>query len=329
MAQASAGTLPEVVVCGTLVADVRVRPFSPVQPGTPGGLHHVDEIALVAGGLVSNSGLALARLGVPVAGLGRLGADRIGDVIAAELAGGGMLIGGIARSHDAATDTVVVCVDTQGERTFHLAGGAGSRIDPSDLEGAMPLLRAARLIAIGYLSMLPRLDPHLPALLARLKAETGATLLLETAGPQQHARALLAACLPSVDIFFPSWAEARDLTGRETPHEAITDLARAAGPGVLGIKLGADGCLVRDGREIRQIPAYPTAVVDATGAGDIFLAGLIAALLHGLDTISACRIGNLAASLAIGTPHGIASLPTLASLIGRIAEPSGRDQGEV
>jgi sugar/nucleoside kinase (ribokinase family) len=307
-----------VVLCGTLVADVRVRPFRPVRRTAASSLHHVDEIALAAGGLVSNTGLALARLGVPTAAVGRLGADGIGDVIHAELLAGGLQTETIRLRHDAPTSSVIVCVDERGERTFHVAPGANAQFDPSDIEAAMPVLRSARVIALGYLSELPCLDPHIPDVLARLKRETGAAFLVETAGPQRDARALLDACLPAVDIFFPSWREAQDLTGRRSPRAALDDLARVPGPAVLGIKLGSDGCLVRDASGIRRVPAYPTTVVDATGAGDVFLAGYLAAHLRGLDTLTACKVGNLAASLAIGAPRGAAQLPPLDTLLERI-----------
>src|SRR5438270_774540 len=88
---------PEVVVCGRLVADIRVRPFHPVRPGTPGSLHSVDELRLTPGGIVANTGLALARLGLSTAAAGRLGDDALGDAVYAALAAGGLHVDHVVR----------------------------------------------------------------------------------------------------------------------------------------------------------------------------------------------------------------------------------------
>lgn len=304
-----------VVVAGTLVADVRVRPFCPVRPDHPGGLRHVDEVRVAAGGLVSNTGMALARMGVPTLALGRLGDDAVGTVILDELAQAGLRVDRLLRQPDCPTSTVLVCVDADGERTFHIAPGANSRFALDDLERNWDALRRARAIVLGYLGELPALDPYLPVLLARLRRETEALLVLETAGPQTHTRALLDRCLPFLHVFFPSWREAQELTGCSTPADALADLARSGGPAILGIKHGSLGSVLLVDGEAVSILARPVQVVDATGAGDIFLAGLLAALLEGRDPHAACAAGNLAAGLAIGSRGGAARIPPLADLL--------------
>lgn len=74
------------------------------------------------------------------------------------------------------------------------------------------------------------------------------------------------------------------------------------GPGLVVVKLGAEGCLVHDrpgGRTFR-VPAHPAAVVDTTGAGDSFCGGFLAARLGmGLDVEAAARAGAVAASFAV------------------------------
>ncbi len=308
----------DVVVCGTLVADVRVRPFVPIGPDEPSSLRMVEEVRLAAGGVVSNTGLALARLGLRVSAVGRLGDDAIGQVIYAALADGGLNVEGVRRQASIPTETVVVCIAPDGERTFQLAKGANRLVDVSDLDAMWPKLAQARAIVLGYLGELPLLDPHLPELLSRLRRETEALLVLETAGPQRQTRELLDTCLPYLDIFFPSWQEARDLTDAPTPEAALAILSRIRGPSIVGIKLGDRGCLLRDGPGTIAIPAYPTRMVDATGAGDIFLAGLVAALLDGHEAQAACVIGNLAAALSISSADGAARLPPLADLVERV-----------
>lgn len=326
--QAAKNDVPEVVVCGTLVADVRVRPFRPLRPRDGVTVRRVDSIKLMAGGVVANTGLALARLGRKTAAVGRLGADAMGSAVLEALQRGGVDTAGIRRMADVPTASVIVCIDEQGERTFHIAEGANTLFGVDDLEQNMAALRGARAAVIGYLGELPYLDPYLPALLARLKRETGATLLLETAGPQVAMRETLDACLPHVDLFLPSWEEARDLTGARTPEAALRDLAQAASRTVLGIKLGARGCLVRDGQRIYRVPAYPATVVDATGAGDAFLAGFLTGWLSGYDVQVAARLGNMAGALTVGAEDGQAALPPFERLVELVEQMERRGEDE-
>ncbi len=184
-----------IAVCGTLVADVRVRPFDPIDAAREGDIRDVDEVSLAVGGLVGNTGMALARMGIRTLGLGRLGDDSIGDVMAAELARAGVVISTLTRDHGTATTTVLVCVDGAGERTFHVSPGVHKLFDADDMARERHALKSADAIIIGYLGGLPTLQGQLPEVLARLRRETSALLVLETVHPQRGTRPRLDQCL--------------------------------------------------------------------------------------------------------------------------------------
>ena len=57
------------VVCGSCTVDILVRPFPVDRPIGGGQLLQVDPIQATTGGIVCNSGIALARLGLRVAAL--------------------------------------------------------------------------------------------------------------------------------------------------------------------------------------------------------------------------------------------------------------------
>lgn len=314
---------PEVIVCGTLVADIKVHPFMPIGRDEAVTLRRVDGISLAAGGLVMNTGVGLACLGVRTGAVARLGGDALGDMVWRALLDGGVDVAGVSRLPGAATGTALVCIDPLGERTFHYARGANDDIDGGDLEAQWARLAGARAVVIGYFGELPLLDSALPALLARLRELSSALLVLETAGPQHETRALLDACLPLIDVFIPSWDEARDLTGAATPEAALADLERAGSPAYLGVKLGAEGCLVRDARGSYRIAAYAAQAVDATGAGDAFLAGFLAAVLRGADTPTACRVGNMAGALCVGSLESAPPLPRYEETLARALAADG------
>jgi sugar/nucleoside kinase (ribokinase family) len=96
--------------------------------------------------------------------------------------------------------------------------------------------------------------------------------------------------------------------------EAI-DAARTLldyGVNVVGLKMGAAGCLVvtRDG-EIFQLPAFQVEAVDATGAGDAFVAGFMAGIWHGWSLEKTARFANAVGALSVtgvGASGGVRSL---------------------
>jgi sugar/nucleoside kinase (ribokinase family) len=84
--------------------------------------------------------------------------------------------------------------------------------------------------------------------------------------------------LPYVDVFTPNSAEAATLTGETEPAKQAR-LFLDAGCAVAGITRGNEGALVMSASETLEMPAVPVPVVDMSGAGDAFVAGLIVGLL--------------------------------------------------
>jgi len=104
-------------------------------------------------------------------------------------------------------------------------------------------------------------------------------------------------------VFVPSLHEASAQTGLHEPEEILQRYREAGAPGVIGVKLGAEGALLSwaDGGEVLHIPARvpPGEVVDSTGAGDAFLGGLITGLERGLSLAEAGRLGAAAGACAV------------------------------
>jgi len=88
----------------------------------------------------------------------------------------------------------------------------------------------------------------------------------------------------------------------ESAHDAA-DLAQdAVGRGVRAVIVsrGRQGCLMLGGGLVIEQPAVPARVVDTLGAGDALIAGVIAALLEGLESSHALERGAQAAAAACG-----------------------------
>lgn len=114
-----------------------------------------------------------------------------------------------------------------------------------------------------------------------------------------------------VDVMLPSELEINILLGDIDVREAAEELANW-GPGVVVVKQGPAGCLVyeRDAGRFTKIPAYPTDVVDVTGAGDSFCGGFSVGLRRTDDPIQAAMMGTVSASFVIEDYGALSALGT-------------------
>ncbi|HMJ94895.1 MAG TPA: PfkB family carbohydrate kinase, partial [Thermoleophilaceae bacterium] len=104
-------------------------------------------------------------------------------------------------------------------------------------------------------------------------------------------------------LLLPNVEEARALTGEHDPERAARALAARFGEVV--VTLGSDGALWTDGGESVRCDAVPVeTVVDSTGAGDAFAAGLLAARMEGAAPAEALAAGAGLAARAVSRPGG-------------------------
>lgn len=300
------------VVCGTCVADILVRPVPLELPVEGGRLLHVDPVNVTTGGIVCNTGLAIRRLGGTVQAAGLVGDDLWGREITSRLAAAGVGTAAIDQRPDVATSATAVLIDEAGERSFaHHAGVAGT-LDIDFLSRHLAIFGNARFAVLGYVGLLPALEPHLPEALALLRS-SGCRTVLETGGTGGSV-ADVAAALPGVDVFVPSLDEARRHTGKSDPREIISRYRHLGAVGLVGVKCGVRGSVISpcdgDVIDVPCIPA-PEPVIDTTGAGDSFLAGLVVGLIRGMPIPAAARLGAAAAACCVTRAGATAGLRDL------------------
>ena len=145
---------------------------------------------------------------------------------------------------------------------------------------------------------------HVVALIDALRAR-GAMLIsldlhdrvLATVPPAELTRVL-----ERVDLFFPSRQDTDVLYPGASPAAALRMLRdRLPRVPVLGVKCGADGALVHAAgrRDAVTVPSAALDVVDATGAGDAFCGGFLAAYVRTGDVAEGALHGTVAASYAL------------------------------
>ena len=146
----------------------------------------------------------------------------------------------------------------------------------------------------------------------------------------------LAPLLTVTDWFLPNADQLLALTGRRDLGPAIKDIL-ALGTTAVAVTCGAEGCLVAGpgGRAPEALPALPVEVVDTTGCGDGFTAGLLAGLLlgpdpFGADPLDAAWLGLACGALVatgLGSDAGIENLGQVLSFLERTRSRVRPDQG--
>lgn len=308
------------VLCGTLGCDILVHPL-PVGCGiTPKDLVLVDPIEATTGGLVANSAIAMARFGKRVAAFSYIGHDHWGNLLRERLTAEKIDTSRLITHADQPTSTTLVLIDTEGERSFAHAPGALTGLNQDLFLENLDLFANSRMAFVGYYSLQPDFDHSLPEILREIR-RTGCQTALDAAGtggkmqPLDH-------ILPELDVYVPSFTEAHHQTGQTKPHHMIQAYRDCGAPGILGVKLGARGALLspRSGEYVTVAAVNPPGpIVDTTGAGDCFYAGLLTGIL---DDLPLEKSGQLAAAAgaccvtAVGASSAIGNLSETLQLIG-------------
>lgn len=287
----------DVAVFGLIVADLIATPMDLRRPPAPGGLVQLDSLTLTTGGNVCNTGIALHKLGCRVAACGLVGDDVLGKALRESLQQSGMDVSAIRCDPRRQTSATVVAVEPGGERCFFHTPGVTPLLDAAAFRSCFDTFTRARWLQVGYFGLLPTLTADLPTVLDELRGRAPhLKIALDTVNPPADAK-LLPPILAHLDLFAPSRPEAMQLTGLTDPREMASHFREQMPDGaVVAIKLDADGCYVESNDESGFVPAYPIKVIDTTGAGDTWFAGLLAGLVHGLSLERSARLANRAAA---------------------------------
>lgn len=304
--------MPDVLCLGNCVVDLIARPVDRL-PG-PGQLLMLETLQAHLGGNGPNCAAALARLGIPVALTGRVGRDAFGEFLLRALEESGVDTSAVARDESLPTGVTFVAVSATGERSFLHSLGANATFARRDVD--LSRIRGIRLLHAGSHFVLPAMDGAALAGVLREAQARGITTTMDVCWDESGGwLKTLGCCLPAVDYFLPSEAEAAALTGRETVAEMAAAL-RAAGARAVVIKCGGRGAFASVAGSQWWEPAFAVEVIDSTGAGDCFVAGFVAGLLRGWQADRAVRLGNACGALAttaLGATQAIRPLAEIES----------------
>ncbi|MEV6792880.1 PfkB family carbohydrate kinase [Streptomyces sp. NPDC051320] len=278
-----------VVVIGQLGRDLVLRTDGLPQAG---GSVTAETRWESLGGKGANQAVALAQLDVPVSLVGVAGDDHQGASVLRQAGRDGIDTAAVVRR--GRTALLVDIVDESASRRLLEDIPEQSLVTVEDLRQAEAVLGEADTVSIQLQ------QPAATVLAAARRARQGAARVVADGVPEPS---LCDELLASVDVLRADAAEAELLAGgpiRTVPDaRALGHRLLAKGPGLVALAIPEVGdLLVRpDGSHLLPLSDVP--VVDPTGAGDAFTAGLITGLRDGADVISAGRLASAAASATV------------------------------
>jgi fructokinase len=323
----SGTSMADVICLGEVLID-----FVPTV--TPTTLIDAPAFRKAPGGAPANVAVALARLCRSSAFMGMTGDDPFGHFLQQTLAEAGVDTGPLRFTHEARTALAFVSLRADGERQFmfYRHPSADMLLRPEDVDEAV--IRASRALHFGSISLIS--EPSRSATLHAIELARAAGCLI-SCDPNLRlalwpdagaARAGLVEAIAAADVVKISDDELLFLTGSTDPGAARAHLWQAHHR-LLVVTLGASGCVFMTAGVTGMVGGFSVASVDATGAGDAFVAGLLDGLLADPDALgdpdrlrAICRFACAVGALTTTERGAIPALPTRAVVERFLSEPS-------
>ncbi len=258
------------------------------------------------GGMVGNTAMALARLGVKVELACAVGSDGYGDFIKRALIAAGVGTHHVLVVPDRFTPVVTFVIDRSGQHfgTMFPPDAPASRFYPPEKLDTKATSQASWLHSCAWLlGYSPISDTILSAMKEAKRAGVPISLDLNLRpGSDTLAESFRETIRRAVDlsdyVFGSSEGELALTTGISDTSEAAKALA--GGQRTVIARFGSDGATVFDASgEVTKVSPFETEAVDTVGAGDVYNAGFITAMLERKSVAEAARWGNALAAISI------------------------------
>lgn len=308
--------MSEFVVLGEVLIDA----FTPAGVA----LHAARELYPRPGGAPANVAVGLARLGAPVAFVGKVGADGYGAHLRDLLAAEGIDVACLTADRRGATMLALIALVSATEQQVVVYPGATAFLEVGDL----PRARLERAHTFIYNSVTLGTASREAAWRAAEWARAGGATVLFDVNLRPFLWPDLAAARPFFErsvagatVLKLNGIELEYLTGTRDPAAGAPALLDR-GPSLVCVTLGENGAWFATARAAGHVPAFAVDVVDATGSGDAFVAGLAFQLarhsvppteLDAATLRTAVRFANACGALAATQLGAMAALPTLAA----------------
>ncbi len=261
------------------------------------------------GGSVVNTAIGLAKMGLKVCVIGKVGDDDLGSEAIRALRSHG--VEPLVVRERGLTGRAYILVDRRGRRLIRVFPGVNDLIRPDDVLKHIDIIRSSRMLhsstfvcSLSTSSLQAQVELYRRSSILRSLSVGSiyARLYRESA----RARDMIDELLGNVDVLIGNRDELEAMLG-EPIDDVVWSLFDKYGISVISITLGPDGAKTysREGGVIKVPAVRVERVVDTTGAGDAYAAGFLAGLLRGRSLSTCTTWGVLMASRCVQTLGGV------------------------
>ena len=306
----------DMICVGMALIDSIIKGFDK-NPVSASG-YRADSGTLNIGGEAVNEAITAARLGMNCAIMCSLSGDSAGDMIKSSLEANRVDTSLIVYRDTPPTPVTTMFVNDDGTRKSitTLAHTYNFRPDKhvSDLADTKALI-------LGSLFRAPFDDAGIIRCVVKKASDAGVLIFADTKLPNFIKLTLddIKDSLSYIDYITPNEDEAKYYTGKSEPEE-MADVFLSYGIKNVVIKLGSKGCYFKNSDMSFHLDAFDIDAIDATGAGDSFVAGLASQLINGLDITEAVRFANACGAIcttAVGATTAIKNIDQIREFLDR------------
>tara|TARA_B100002003_G_scaffold249679_1_gene286672 strand:- start:170 stop:1117 length:948 start_codon:yes stop_codon:yes gene_type:complete len=268
----------DATIVGLVVLDILGRPIEKIPEG--GNLEYIEELRLTVAGTAGGTVIDCAKLGLSTLGVGAVGDDEKADFVISTLEKFGVDTSGFERLKGIPTSSTILNIRPNGERpALHLRGACDHFLPPP--KDKVDIFDC-KVFHLGGTGLLKKLDGPVSVQLLKEAKENGCITTWDLIGATENTIEIVKPLLPHIDYFMPSIEEASIMSQLKDPKDI----------GKYYLDNGATNCILTSGGEgsifINKnqyiiTPAFDIDVVDTTGCGDAFDAGIITSLIKGFD----------------------------------------------
>lgn len=232
----------------------------------------------------------LAVLGSRVGIVSKIGTDALGKMALEWLVAGGVDVSRVCEARNQTATGLTVILARDGERFILTYPGTILELRFEDLD--LDYVFSARHLHVASYFLQKGLRPKVADLFREAQGRGLTTSLDTNDDPNSAWGDDVRQVLDHVDIFFPNEREAKAIAQTEDLAAALVWLSKRVG--IVAVKLGSRGAIVRKGADEWRCAPVRVNAVDAVGAGDSFDAGFIHQFLQGATIIECLKYGNVA-----------------------------------
>jgi len=293
----------DATIVGLYVLDILGRPVSEIPMG--GDLAYIDELRLTVAGTAGGTIIDCAKLGLSTLAVGAVGDDEKADFVVSVLEKFGADTAGFERIKGVPTSSTILNIRPNGERPpLHLRGACDYFMPPNKEKLN---IFDCKVFHLGGTGLLKKLDGSASVELLKDAKENECITTWDLIGATESTIDIVKPLLPHIDYFMPSIEEASIMCGLDDPKD-IAKYYLDNGVTNCVLTMGGEGSLFVNKDETIKTPAFDINVVDTTGCGDAFDAGMITSLINDFDLEKSLKFATTTSGLVatgLGSDAGI------------------------